>query len=177
MRPALLRWGSAAVLIAATAGASVASGAAASGGFPPSIYPPPVHSRGGALAACPNPAGLERFNIYAIATATVLARGYALISEATDLGISDRARWPQVRRMWQGRRLDKGSVGQISGQGPAVRSAYSVIVRFSCGQSLVAKSLVVDVGPRPTHAPSCGDCVSQLFFVDRRNHPLIYYVH
>jgi hypothetical protein len=158
-------------------GIVLGSPALASNAYTPSIYPPPVHSRGGALAACPNPAGLESFNIAAITSATVLARGYALISEATDLSISDRAWWPQVRRMWRRRRLDKGSVGQISGQGPAARNPYSVIVRFSCGQSVVAKSLVVDVGPRPTHAPSCGDCVSQLFFVDRRNHPLIYYVH
>jgi hypothetical protein len=159
------------------AGTVLAAPALASNMYPPSIYPPPVHSRGGALAACPDPAGLESFNIAAIVTATVLARGYALISEASDLRDSDRAWWPQVRRMWRGRRPSKGSVGQISGQGPAARSAYSVIVRFSCGQSLVAKSLIVDVGARETHPPYCGDCVSQLFFVDRRGHTLIYYVH
>ena len=161
------------------AGAVLAAPALASNTYPPSVYPPPVPSRGGALAACPNPAGLESFNIAATATATVLARGYARISEATDLRDADRAWWPQVRRMWRGRRTPPGEgVGMgIYRAGPAARSAYPVIVKFSCGQSLVARSLVVSVGARQTHPPYCGDCVSQLFFVDRRGHTLIYYVH
>ena len=53
-----MRRSSVAVLISATVLTGVAT-AIASSGFAAAIYPRPVHSRGGALSACPNPAGLE----------------------------------------------------------------------------------------------------------------------
>ena len=174
MRPALLRRGSVAVLIAATAGASVASGAAASGGFPPSIYPPAVHSRG-AVSACPNPEGLHPFTPPVTSAAVASASRYDRVSEAVDLRASDRAWWPQVRTMWRTGRPGKGVENQVAdGSEPLDRSGYAVIVRFSCGQSLVSRSLQVTIGPRHMR---CAACRSQLFFVDRRGHALLYYVY
>lgn len=172
---ALLREGSLGLLIVAAA-AFGGTAAGSSGSFPPSIYPAPVHSRGGALAACPDPAGLEAFTAAERASAAQIARSYGLVSEASDLGNSDRAWWPQVRSMWRRPRNAVGSEA-IYGSGPASRSDYAVIVRYSCGQALVTKSLTVAVGPRQTHPPYCGDCISQLFLVDRRGHALIYYIH
>jgi hypothetical protein len=175
MKPALLRWGSVAVLLAATAGAGVASGAAASGGFPPSIYPPPVHGRG-AVSPCPNPEGLDPFTPSVTSAAVESANRFLQVSEAIDLHDSDRAWWPQVRAMWRRRGTPaKGLENQVvDGSEPLDSSGYAVIARFSCGQSLVSKSLQVTIGPRHMR---CDACRSQLWFVDRRGHALLYYVY
>jgi hypothetical protein len=164
------------VVMASAVGVAVASGASQ---FPASVYPPPVKARaGGALAACPNPAGLERFNGTSTTLAVKIATSYHLTNLTVDLDHSDRAWWPEVRKMWRSRVPGKGVVTQESHSSePAPKSAYSVIVRFSCGAKLVAKSLAVSIGPHQTHPPYCGDCISTLFFVNRRSRPLIYYDH
>jgi len=173
MKRVLVRGGSA-LLIGAVVGAS-APIATASSRFPPSIYPPPVRSRGGALAACPNPAGLTSFTTSATAAARRTASRYLRVSEAADLRASDRAWWPLVRQSWRSRKPGKGAGAEAAlGSEPASRSGYAVIVRFSCGQSLIAKSLLVTVG-----APNarCVACRSQVFFIDRRGRALIYFVY
>jgi hypothetical protein len=173
MRPALLRWGAVAVLIAAAAAAGVASGAAASSG-PPSIYPAPVHSRG-AVSPCPSPEGLDRFTPQATSAAVESASRHGQVSEAVDLGASDLAWWPQVRRMWRTGKSAKGLANQVvDGSEPLDRSGYAVIVNASCGRSLVSKSLQVTIGPRHMR---CAACRSQLWFVNRRGHALLYYVY
>jgi hypothetical protein len=175
MRPAVVLI---ACLVVTGSGVGVALASGVSP-FPPSVYPPPVKARaGGALAACPNPAGLERFNGTSTKLAVKIAESYDLISRSVDLDHSDRAWWPQVRKMWRSRKPGKGVVTQeVYGSGPAVKNPYSVIVRFSCGAKLVAKSLAVGAGPHQTHPPYCGDCISTLFFVSRRGRALIYYAH
>jgi hypothetical protein len=65
----------------------------------------------------------------------------------------------------------------IYGSGKLSWSAYSVLVRSSCGRALVGNSLIVDVGPRQTHPPHCYACVSTLFFLDRRGRALSYYLY
>jgi hypothetical protein len=169
-----MRRSSVAVLISATVLTGVAT-AIASSGFPSAIYPRPAHSRGGALSACPNPAGLE-LPTRAVTRAAVRAAGrYGRLSEAVDLRASDRAWWPQVRNLWHTGRPAKGAVNQVvDGVAPLARSGYAVIVRFSCESSLVSKSLQVVVGPRRMH---CEACRSQLFFADRRGRALLYYVY
>ena len=88
---------------------------------------------------------------------------------------SDRAWWPQVRALWRTGKPAKGVENQIvDGFAPLDRSGYDVIVRASCGRSLVSLSLMVTVGPRNTR---CDACRSHLWFVDRRDHPLLYYVY
>jgi hypothetical protein len=174
IKPAMLRWGSVAVLIAATAGAGVASGAAASSGFPPLIYPPPVHGRG-AVSSCPNPEGLDPFTASVTSAAVESASRYDRVSEAVDLRASDRAWWPQVRTLWHTGKPAKGAANQVvDGSEPLDRSGYAVIARFSCGKSLVSRSLQVTIGPRHMR---CDACRSQLWFVDRRGHALLYYVY
>ena len=174
IKAALLRWGSVAVLIAATAGTGVASGTASSR-FPPSVYPPPVHGRG-AVSPCPNPEGLAPFTPSVTSAAVESANRYLQLSKAIDLRASDQAWWPQVRAMWRRRgKPAKGLENQVvDGSEPLDRSGYAVIARFSCGQSLVSKSLQVTVGPRHMR---CAACRSQLWFVDRRGHALLYYVY
>ena len=174
MKPAMLRWGSVAVLIAAPAGAGAASGAQASGGFPPSIYPPPVHGRG-AVSSCPSPEGLDPFTASVTSAAVESASRYDRVSEAVDLRASDRAWWPQVRTLWRTGKPAKGATNQVvDGSEPLGRSGYAVIARFSCGRPLVALSLQVTVGPRHMR---CEACRSHLWFVDRRGHALLYYVY
>jgi hypothetical protein len=162
------------VLIAAAPGASVAT-ATASGGLPPSIYPPPLRSRG-ALPACPNPAGLQPFNRNVTSAAVASANRYLQVSEAVDLHNSDPAWWPQVRAMWRRRgQPQPGLRGEVVDKSEPLRAAlYSVLVRSSCGGSLVAKSLLVMVGPRHQR---CAACRSNLFFLDRRGHALLYYTY
>ena len=160
------------LVLGGTTGALAATGTIDFGG------PPPVPSRGGALIACPNPSGLEPFNSATKTRAVKIARTYGRISLTADLKHSDRAWWPEVRKMWRSRVPGKGVVTQESHSSePAPNSAYSVIVRFSCGAKLVAKSLAVSIGPHQTHPPYSGDCISTLFFVNRRSRPLIYYDH
>jgi hypothetical protein len=162
------------------AGAVGVAAAAAVGQFPVSVYPTPVKARaGGALAACPNPAGLERFDSTTTKAAVRIAGSYERISLANDLRNSDRAWWPQVRDAWRSGKPSKEALNRVvygSGE-PLARNGYSVIVRFSCGNALVAKSLIVGIGPRQTHPPYCDACISTLFFVDRRGRALIYYLY
>jgi hypothetical protein len=144
--------------------------------FPGSVYPPPVASRGGALGACPNPAGLERFDPTTIKLAVRIAGGYDRTSLAVDLRNSDRAWWPQVRHMWRSGTPGQGVDSQVvegSQSGPNI--AFAVIVGYACGSTLLAKSLTVAVGPRYRHG--CDACVSSLFFVDRCGRALIYYLY
>ena len=156
-----------ALLLTATVGVSVAT-ATAPGGFPRSIYPPPVRSRGGALTACPNPQGLQPVAVAARTAAVKSATRFNPSSRAFDLRGSDRAWWPLVGRV-------PDPVNEVvDNSEPLTRSGYSVIVRFSCGSSLVSKSLEVTVGPRNAR---CDACRSQLFFVNRRGHTLLYYVY
>jgi hypothetical protein len=160
------------LLIAAVTGAGAAT-AAASGGFPPTIYPPPLHSRGGALAACPSPTGLRPVNLAATSGAVASASDYAHTSQALGLRASDRAWWPQVRSIWREGRPQLATE-VVEGSGPLSRSDYSTIVRFSCGSSLVAKSILVLVGPPHMR---CDACRSKLFFVNRRGRALLYYIY
>jgi hypothetical protein len=175
MTHALPRRGFTAVLIAVTAGAGLASGVAgAAGVFSPPIYPPPVQSHG-AVSPCPNPGGLEPFSASARSAAVVSAGRYDKVSEAVDQRASDRAWWPQVRMMWRTGKPAKGSESQVvDGSEPLARSGYAVIVNASCGHSLVSLSLQVTVGPRQMR---CDACRSQLWFVDRRGHALLYYAY
>ncbi len=162
------------------AGAVVVSVAAAVGQLPVAEYPPPVKARaGGALAACPNPAGLERFSSTTAKTAVRIAGAYERVSVANDLRNSDPAWWPQVRDAWRSGKPPKEALKRVVyGAGePLARNGYSVIVRFSCGGALVAKSLIVGIGPRQTHPPYCSACISRLFFVDRRGRALIYFLY
>ena len=178
MGRALLRGGCLALLVAATAAVGVAA-ATGSGPFPPATYPPPVASHRGALPACPNPAGLDPFDAKTTKLVVRIARSYDRTSLADDLRNSDRAWWPQVRHMWRSSRPGKGAVNQVVyGPGtPLSKSGYSVIVRFSCGQSLVARSLTVGIGPRQTRLQHCEACISHAFFLARRGRALIYYVY
>jgi hypothetical protein len=159
----------------------MAGGAAAdaAGRFPDSVYPPPVAARaGGALGACPNPAGLERFNAAAAKLAARIAGSYGRRSLSVDLRGSDRAWWPQVRRMWRSGKPGDGTLNQVvygTRRGPDI--AYAAVVRYSCGAALTAKSLTVGVGPRQTRPPYCSACRSTLFFVDRRGRALLYYLY
>ena len=162
--------------VVATAGAVGVASAAPADRFPAAVYPPPVASRGGALGACPNPAGLERFDPAATKLAVRIAGGYDHTSLAVDLRNSDRAWWPQVRRMWRSGKPGQGVDSQVvEGSQPGPNIAFAVIVRYACGSTLLAKSLTVGIGPRYRHG--CDACVSSLFFVDRRGRALIYYLY
>lgn len=162
--------------VVVTAGVAGVASAAPVDQFPASIYPPPVASRGGALGACPNPAGLERFNPTTTRLAVRIAGGYDRTGLADDLRDSDRAWWPQVRQMWRAGKPGRGVDSQVvEGWQPGPSIAFAVIVRYACGPQLLAKSLTVGIGPRHRHG--CDACVSSLFFVDRRGRALIYYLY
>ena len=174
MRRGTRRGGLFALLVVLTI---VGTTAAASPVFPASTYPTPVAARsGGALAACPNPGGLERFDGRSTALAVRIASHYDRTSETVDLRNSDRAWWPQVRRMWHTGKPGRGVSYQVV-EGTSLGSiiSHAIVVRYSCGQKLPADSLSVYIGPRVRHG--CAACVASLFFVDRRGRPLIYYLY
>lgn len=166
------RWACAvlgAVLIASSASASQPVRAAAGSKY----QPPPVKSKGGALALCPNPRGLEKFSAGVVRLAMEDALSYGTKSLESDLGHSDRAWWPEVRRLWQSTANRKGLKNQrVDGRQMGVHIAYASVVRASCGLGLVIKSLSIGVGPRPS---DCNDCVASMFFVDRLGRPFVYW--
>jgi hypothetical protein len=166
-------WLLSAVLVASMAG--VAS--AGADRFPAAIYPPPVSSAaGGALAACPNPAGLEPFDRPAAESALRAANNYGRVSLAVDLRDSDRAWWPRVRQLWRLGHPAAGASGEVArGPSPGPTTAYAVIVRYSCGSALIGKSVAVYLAPRQRH--NCDACVASVYFIDRRGHALIYWLN
>jgi hypothetical protein len=154
--------------------------AAAAGGFPPSIYPSPVAAvPGHALALCPNRQGLDPFTSPAVRLALRAAASYGRQNLDTDLRNSDRAWWPQVRRMWRTGRPGTGlSNHVVLGSESTAQSAFAVFMGPACGSTTLRKSLMVTVGPSQAgSAPHCSACNSHLFFINRRGRPLIYFLY
>jgi hypothetical protein len=177
----LARAAVAALLLAAGSGGSALSLAAtgASATSRGDVYPPPVKSRGGALSHCPSTSGLEKFDAPSEGTARADSLRYGRVSLAVDLGDSDRAWRPTVRMMWKlpthTQPVTAVTVRRVTS---ASHSGYRVIVRRSCDEALVNRSLTVTVGPRPTPgAPECEACAETVFLLDRYGRALIYYVH
>ena len=171
----------AALLLTAGTGGSALSFAAtgASATSRGNVYPPPVKSRGGALSYCPSASGLEKFDAAAEGTARTDSLRYGRMSLTVDLADSDRAWRPTVRTMWTlPTRTQPVSAITVRRVTSASHNPYRVIVRRSCGEALVRRSLTVTVGPRPTPgAPECSACAETMFLLDRYGHALIYYVH
>jgi hypothetical protein len=162
------------VLVAGAVGTAVARAAT-----PPaaSVYPPPVHARAaGALAACPNPAGLERFSATSRSLAVQIAAGFGRTRLAADLRHSDRAWWPAVHRAWRTGRPDQGMPSEaVRGTALGADMFQSDVARNSCGSGLVADSLDVVIGPRNLRGSN--DLTTNLVFVNRRGRPLVYWIH
>lgn len=155
-------------MLAATT-VAVATGAS----YPLTIYPQPVVSKGAAMSLCPDASDLEQFKPAAIDRARTEAGLYGRLSLATDLRDADRAWWPTVKRMWRTR--GPHFAGQsVLESGLAATSGYQVFLEPACGAAVVEKTLVVTIGPRNEN---CDACRSQLFFVDRRGRPLVYYLY
>ncbi len=143
------------------------------------VYPPPLPSLGGALSDCPSPTGLQQFSAHTEANARANAVRYGRVSLSLDLADSDRSWQPTVRTMWKhhspNRPAEDWTVRKLTA---ASRNPYRVIVRRSCGEPLVSRSLAVTVGPPP--APGhreCSACAETMFLIDRSGRALIYYVH
>ncbi|HEX2702825.1 MAG TPA: hypothetical protein VHM72_05275 [Solirubrobacteraceae bacterium] len=163
-------------LLGAAAVGSIVAGAGAAAGFPAAVYPPPVKSAGGALAACPNPSGLERFDKRAQDSALRAAGSYGRVSLAVDMRHADRAWWPWLRELWRSDHPAKGATSEVvagSSRGP--KTAYAAVVRYSCGSPLVLRSIAVYLAPRHRH--NCDACVASVYFIDRRGHALIYWLN
>jgi hypothetical protein len=163
--------------VAVIAGAAAAHG---SNVFPASIYPPPVTAvHGHALALCPSPVGLEPFTSKATTLALQAAASYDRRNVETDLRNSDRAWWSHVRRMWRTGRPGKEVVNRVVlGSEPAAKSGFAVFVRPACGAPNLRRSLMVTVGPSQAGpGPHCSACNSNLFFIERRGRPLIYFLY
>ena len=170
-------WFGVAWLLCAAAVVSIAGAAgAAAVRFPAAVYPPPVSSAGGALAACPSPAGLEPFDRRAKDSALRAASTYGRVSLDFDLRNSDRAWWPRLRELWRPDHPAAGATSEVAGGlSPGPKTAYAVIVRYSCGLALVRKSIAVYLAPRHRH--NCDACVASVYFIDRRGHALIYWLN
>lgn len=150
---------------------------AASGRFPRSIYPPAVSAAsGGALTRCPNGSGVGAFPAALRADVRRIALTYAQVNQATDMRNSDPAWWPQIRRMWKSPSPSQRGVA-VRKIEPASHSPYAAIVRRSCGASVLRLSIAATAVPRAQTGKSCAACAITLFFLDRRDHLLIYYVH
>lgn len=159
-------------------GLLAASGALASvtSGFSPSVYPAPLKAHAhGAMTSCPNPSGLQPFDRAAEKQAVAITAGYHRISLSYDERHSDQTLWASLHGLWAGTgHTAKGKI-VIYGAQPLAQTPYASIVRFSCGKALVAHSYVLESGPSRKATQRCSACVSQLFFIDRRNHPLAYF--
>jgi hypothetical protein len=142
-----------------------------------SVYPRAVKARAGALAACPNPAGLEPFNSTTTTLAVHTARAYGHISLSHDLRASDRAWWPQARRKWSAGRPALGR-SNVTGTSPLeTHGDLSSIIRRACGDALIPLTQLVGIIPIGQERTGCNACRSDMFFVDRRGRALIYYLY
>jgi hypothetical protein len=165
---------SAALTLGLIAWAGVLAGAAYADSFPRSIYPLPIAAKAeGALALCPSSRGLDQFDSSSRQSSERVVAAYGRTNLGEDIVRSDRAWWPQVRRMWASSHR-RGSREVVLRAGPAAASPYAVIVSHSCGGALVRASLAVTVG-RP-HS-SCMACKTTFFLIARDSRPLIYYTH
>jgi hypothetical protein len=177
MRRAPARSGLLAALVALALGAGAAA-ASGSTRFPASIYPPPVAAgSGSAFSACPNPAGLERFDSARTQLAERVAATYGHIGLADDLRNSDRSYWPMLRAAWKragaGRWLSFPDVRSAQLGGPQMD--WSGVVAHYCGSALLTDSLSVFVGRRRLLNCDCNGV--NLIFIDRRGRALVYMVH
>lgn len=155
----------------------VATAAIASG-----VYLPPTRSRGGALRLCPNLRGLERFSDSAVKTAKAEVLQYGRVSMSDDLAASDPAWQPEVRSNWDRPHHKPGHGPQfVLGPIPATpvgRESYGIIVRYSCGSKILAHTHEFTVVPgHRRHPPTCDACRTTFFMIDRRGHPLIYFIY
>ncbi len=144
--------------------------------FPPSLYPSPANSRGGALSHCPSPAGLTTFGRLATDRALRMASRFNRVSLTFDLHNSDRSWWPTLRQLWRSGHFNTSPVTVERRVLPGSRDAYATIVRFSCGRTIVRRSIAITVLPTGQRFRSCSDCAATLFLIDRRGRPLVYYV-
>ena len=144
-------------------------------GWPITVYEPAVPSKGGALAQCPNPLGLESFGPSQESAAQQIATSYDHISLNTDLHNSDPSSWIAVERMWQ----DGPGHGLTNPYVVGARSGLSgpsrYIVPYACGATIGGETYSVIVGPSPN--PDCVACRTTISFVDRAGQPLIYFVY
>ena len=131
------------------------------------------------MSYCPSASGLEKFSAAARAMARTESLRYGRGSLAVDLADSDRAWRSAVHAMWKHlTRRQPVTAVTVRRVTSASHSDYRVIVRRSCGEALVSRSLTVTVGPRPAPGqPECSACAETVFLLDRYGRALIYYVH
>jgi hypothetical protein len=141
-------------------------------------YPAPVKPvASGALATCPNPAGLRRFTARDRRATARLVVSYGRESRTHDLRDSDPSWWPNVLSLWK-KPVHARQQDVVLSVAVARSSAYRIIVRHSCGRRLLGLSAAVTAGPTPpTHQPQCEACKYTVFMVNRFGHPLIYFVY
>jgi hypothetical protein len=169
-----------AVLMLSIGLVATAAAARRSGEFPALLYPPPVAAvPDHALALCPNHRGLEPFTSNAMKLALRMAARYDRRNLETDLHNSDRAWWPDVRRMWRTRRPGSDiRNGIVLGSEPTARIGFDVFMGPACATTTLKKSFTVTIGPNQTGAGMHRNaCNSHLFFIDRRGRPLIYFLY
>ena len=159
---------------------AISATARGSNGFPASIYPPPVAAvPDHALALCPNHQGLKPFTSDATKLALQAAASYDRRNLETDLHNSDRAWWPDVRRIWRTGHPGSGlSNSVVLGLEPTVHSGFARFISPACGTLTLNRSLTVTIGPSQAGpGPHCNACNSHVFFIDRRGRPLIYFLY
>jgi hypothetical protein len=151
--------------------------ASAAGG----VYVSPTPSRGGELVSCPSLVGLQGFSNTAVITARADVMRYGRVSLADDLAASDLSWQPSVRITWRTatHKVKGKRVGEVVlGPTHASRNPYSVIVRRSCGQKVVARSITFTTVPgSKSHPMNCEACRGTIFLIDRRGYPLIYFAY
>ena len=103
---------------------------------------------------------------------------FARVSLLYDLAVSDPAWQPNVRAAWKHRGLP--GRGPEFVVGPASESPYSVIVKYSCGQAILSRTVTLTTVPgrhQESNPPGCVACRTTFFLLDRSGHPLIYFVY
>ena len=143
------------------------------------LHPSPVKARPGhAVALCPNPSGLQVFTSVALQRAAREADAYGRRSLAVDLAKTDRAWWPHVRALWKTQAARKRSTDVVLGSEPATRSGFAVFLRPACGAATLKRTLMVTVGPSQTGSGAhCNACNAHLFYVERRDRPLLWFIY
>lgn len=163
--------------LASGAGALLATAAIAGG-----VYLAPTHSRGGALRLCPSLVGLQGFTRIAVKTARAEVMRFGRVSRSDDLAASDLAWAPAVRAAWDRRGHEPGRGPQFvlgpAAATPVGKQSYGIIVRRSCGSKILSHTLEFTTVPgHPDRPATCDACRTTFFVIDRRDHPLIYFIY
>lgn len=145
--------------------------------YSPLIYPSPVSAASSAaLAQCPNPQGLVSFTTRATLRAKWETNQVAVKDLPAAKLATDPSLWSSLASLnsrhdsYPTQNFPRSDLIKVT---PITPDATTV--ETSCGEALIAKTVVIEVIPlNSAGIRTCNDCTVNYYFIDRRDHVLLY---